>query len=128
MTKSIAVPFRLIAPTNQALAERCKATFVGCLNESLNKGHKRLQYLVRCAGLPLAVYREVAAHLSQVDGVETELVSQSSQQFNYDQSQIGSLWIQCSEAVSAAGRSRVEQILAYYGDRYGAWEREVQAE
>jgi hypothetical protein len=79
---------------------------------------------VRCVGLPLAVYREVAAHVSQVDGVQTGLVAQSSRQFEYGQSQVEGLWIQVSEV----GRSQVEQILAYYGDRYGAWETEVQAE
>lgn len=87
-----------------------------------------MRYLVRSEKLPLAVYREVAAHLSQVEGVETGLLSQQSEQFNYGQSQVGSLWIQFSEAVDAVSRSQVEQILAYYGDRYGAWEKEVQAE
>jgi len=67
------------------------------------------------------VYREVAAHLRQVDGVQTELVPQQSQQFDYHQSQIDSLWIQYSEDAPAK-RERVLQILAYYGDRYGTWE------
>jgi hypothetical protein len=97
---------------------------------------RNLKYLVRCAGLPLAVYREVAAHLSQVDGVKTGLIAQSSPQFDYQQSQVESLWVEVSE-VSAQGRSpkeiclsrsQVDRILAYYGDRYGAWEKEVQAE
>lgn len=87
-----------------------------------------MRYLVRSAKLPLAVYREVAAHLSQVEGVETGLLCQRSQPFEYGQSQVGSLWLQFSETLDAASRSQVEQILAYYGDRYGAWEKEVQAE
>lgn len=77
-----------------------------------------MDYSVRCAGLPLAVYREVAAHLCQVDGVETGLVSQSSQVFDYALSQIDRLWIQGPDAA----REQVQRILAYYGDRYGAWE------
>ncbi|MCY7321505.1 MAG: hypothetical protein LH660_06810 [Phormidesmis sp. CAN_BIN36] len=85
-----------------------------------------MEYQVRCLGLPLAVYREVAAHLSQVDGVKTGLVSQRSSQFDYNQSQIESLWIQVLEATPVS-QARVEQILAYYGDRYGAWE-DIQAE
>ncbi len=86
-----------------------------------------MKYQVQCSGLPLAVYREVAAHLSQVDGVKTGLVSQRSQQFDYNQSQIESLWIQVLDSATSASQARVEQILAYYGDRYGAWE-DVQTE
>jgi hypothetical protein len=48
---------------------------------------------IEFAGLPLAVYREIAAHLHQVEGVEVGLIPQSSQQFDYNQSQIGGLWI-----------------------------------
>ncbi len=80
-----------------------------------------MKYQVQCLGLPLAVYREVAAHLSQVDGVKTGLVSQRSSQFDYNQSQIESLWIQVLDSATSASQARVEQILAYYGDRYGAW-------
>ena len=90
-------------------------------------GALELKYQVQCSGLPLAVYREVAAHLSQVDGVKTGLVSQRSQQFDYNQSQIESLWIQVLDSATSASQARVEQILAYYGDRYGAWE-DVQTE
>ena len=86
-----------------------------------------MKYQVQCSGLPLAVYREFAAHLSQVDGVKTGLVSQRSQQFDYNQSQIESLWIQVLDSATSASQARVEQILAYYGDRYGAWE-DVQTE
>lgn len=74
-----------------------------------------------CPGLPLAIYQEVAAHLRQVDGVETGLVPQSSQQFDYAQSQVGALWIQYPPHTSEQVRQQIERILAYYGDRYGAW-------
>lgn len=80
-----------------------------------------MKYQIRCAGLPLTVYREVAAHLHQVDGVRTELVPQRSPEFNYSQSQIDSLWIEYEVEVSGVAE-RVQQILAYYGDRYGKWE------
>ena len=86
-----------------------------------------MRYQVQCRGLPLAVYREVAAHLSQVEGVETGLVSQRSPLFDYRQSQIESLWIQLLDSAPSASQTRVDQILAYYSDRYGAWE-DVQAE
>ncbi len=81
-----------------------------------------MKYQIRCARLPLAVYREVAAHLRQVDGVVTELVWQRSPQFDYTQSQIDSLWIQYAETAPATVPVRIQQILAYYSDRYGAWE------
>lgn len=74
-----------------------------------------------CPGLPLAVYREVAAHLRQVDGVETALIEQSSERFDYAQSQVGSLSIYYPPHADAQLRERVDRILAYYGDRYGAW-------
>lgn len=77
---------------------------------------------IRSLQMPLAVYRELAAHLQQVAGVETNLISQQSQQFDYAQSQVGELWIQIPPDAPASDRQRVEQILAYYGDRYGAWD------
>lgn len=80
------------------------------------------QYRLCCPHLPLAVYREVAAHLRQVDGVDAGLLSQRSQQFEYPQSQVGGLWIRYTPDADGASQRRVEQILAYYGDRYGTWE------
>jgi hypothetical protein len=85
-------------------------------------GEKQLRYEIRWARLPLAVYREIAAHLRQVEGVETGLSAQQSQQFDYDLSQVGSLWIQYAESVPPASRLWVDRILAYYCDRYGAME------
>ncbi len=81
-----------------------------------------VKYYIRRSDLPLAIYREVAAHLSQVDGVKTELISQKSPQFDYRLSQIDSLRIDYSDDLDLANRQRLEQILAYYSDRYGVWE------
>ena len=77
---------------------------------------------IRCPGLPLAVYREIAAHLCQVDGVVVELVPQQSQQFDYRLSQIDSLCIKRASETDSTCREQVQQILSYYSDRYGAWE------
>lgn len=77
-----------------------------------------------CRGLPLAVYREVAAHLQQVQGVEVNIIPQTSQQFDYNQSQVGGLSIRYTDASDVVSRERVNQILAYYQNRYGAWEEE----
>ncbi|PLZ96365.1 hypothetical protein CEN50_18955 [Fischerella thermalis CCMEE 5268] len=73
---------------------------------------------VEFPGLPLAVYREVAAHLRQVEGVEVEFIPQSSPKFDYNQSQIAGLWISVSSDSGSMSRLIVEQILAYYRDRY----------
>ncbi|BAY74974.1 hypothetical protein NIES25_13910 [Nostoc linckia NIES-25] len=69
-------------------------------------------------GLPLAVYREIAAHLSQVEGIEIDLIPQSSQQFDYNQSQIGGLRLSWAANSTLESRQRVNQILAYYQNRY----------
>jgi hypothetical protein len=74
---------------------------------------------IEFAGMPLAVYREIAAHLHQVEGVDVELIPQSNQQFDYNQSQIGSLWISWTLKASSESRQRVQQILAYYQTFYG---------
>jgi uncharacterized lipoprotein YddW (UPF0748 family) len=69
---------------------------------------------IEFAGLPLAVYREIAAHLRQVEGVEVSLIPQTSQEFDYNQSQINGLWIEYAPNSGAQSRQRVQQILSYY--------------
>lgn len=83
-------------------------------------GQNRLQYQI--PGLPLAVYREVLAHIRQVVGVQAGLMPQTAPQFDYSQSQVGGLWIVYDAEISPAERQRVEQILQYYGDRFGNWQ------
>ncbi|MBD2508432.1 hypothetical protein [Desmonostoc muscorum] len=73
---------------------------------------------IEFAGCPLAVYREIAAHLRQVEGVEVDLIPQSSQQFDYNQSQIDGLSISWTANSGSQSRQQVKQILAYYQNRY----------
>ncbi|MHC0063946.1 hypothetical protein ACWATR_13745 [Nostoc sp. UIC 10890] len=73
---------------------------------------------IEFASLPLAVYREIAAHLHQVEGVEVDLIPQSSQQFDYNQSQIAGLSLSWTANSGSESRQRVNQILAYYQNRY----------
>ncbi len=80
-----------------------------------------MNYSVQNPKLPLAVYREVAAHLTQIEGVQTQLTPQTCQQFEYTLSQIGSLEIQLSDPNDSETHHQVEKILAYYADRFGAW-------
>jgi len=74
---------------------------------------------IEFAGLPLAVYREIAAHLRQVEGVDVSLIPQSSPQFDYYQSQIDSICLCWKENANSESRQRVEQILTYYKNHYG---------
>ncbi|WP_392533264.1 hypothetical protein [Nostoc sp. C117] len=73
---------------------------------------------IEFTGLPLAVYREIAAHLRQVEGVEVDLIPQSSQQFDYNQSQIDGLRLSWTANSDSESRRRVNQILDYYQNRY----------
>ncbi len=76
-------------------------------------------------GLSLAVYREVAAHLRQVSGVEVTLETQQSQEFDYHQSQIGAMLIRYPETLAAESHEIINNILTFYGDRHGSqWVRE----
>ena len=65
--------------------------------------------------LPLAVYKEIAAHLCQVKGVHVELVTQTSPEFDYHQSQIKSL---CISWQPESDSQRIQEILGYYQKRY----------
>ncbi|WP_318728555.1 hypothetical protein [Roseofilum sp. Guam] len=87
------------------------------LDSAVNQKRRNLSW----PKLPLAVYREVAAHLRQIDGVNTGLYSQSSSEFNYYLSQVGSMWLEYPEDLGAEDLARIDQILAYYSDRYGVW-------
>lgn len=60
------------------------------------------------------MYREIVAHLQQVTGVEVSIIPQTSREFDYNQSQVGGLWIQHNDPKDIVARERVRQILAYY--------------
>ena len=77
---------------------------------------------VQFSNLPLAVYREIAAHLCQVEEVETKLLQASTPEFNYNDSQVESLQIQLP-AANKQSREQVEEILAYYQNIFGAMAR-----
>jgi hypothetical protein len=71
--------------------------------------------------VPLAVYREVAAHLRQVNGVEVELLPQIASQFDYELSQVGGLHLSWPEDLSSEAQAKVLKILEYYRQRFGEW-------
>lgn len=76
--------------------------------------------------LPLAVYQEVAAHLAQAVGVRVNLLPQRADEtpprFDYSLSQIAGLRIEFAAEADQISQQRVQQILAYYGDRFGSWQ------
>lgn len=84
------------------------------------------KYEIRFPSLSLALYREIAAHLSQVEGVKTNLLPTSSPEFNYSCSQVECLQIQYLPAANLESRSKqVEEILQYYQTIYGAIEEKI---
>ncbi len=88
--------------------------------------HKQKRYQLSCQGLPLAVYREVAAHLRQVGKVEVGLFSPSvSKHFDYQKSQVGGIWLEYAEDAEDAIYQKVDQILAYYQEKFGFWEKKL---
>lgn len=68
----------------------------------------------------MAVYREVAAHLRQVEGVSTQLLPQKAKDFDYLQSQVGGLSVSYPDQLEI--ETQVNSILAYYENKYGKWE------
>ncbi len=89
------------------------------INDMQTKENNQLKYEIEFPGLPLAVYKEIAAHLRQVEGVKTGLYPMQSQQFDYNQSQVRALWIQFSRTIALESRDQVDRILAYYQNHYG---------
>ncbi|MGF1540198.1 MAG: hypothetical protein ACFCU5_07050 [Pleurocapsa sp.] len=90
---------------------------------------KKNHYRFVCPQLPLAVYREVAAHLRQVDNVEAGLISRpvtsSPEKFDYTQSQIEALWIEYPENLDHQSKQRIDSILDYYARRYHPWQFQI---
>lgn len=85
------------------------------MSNILTKKRKKLT----CARLPLAVYREIVAHLRQIDGVNAGLYEQTATEFDYLQSQVGGLWVEYSSEI--VEESTIDAILTYYANQYGSW-------
>jgi hypothetical protein len=80
-----------------------------------------MRQALTCDRLPLAVYRELAAHLNLVVGVQAVLLPQTSQEFDYLQSQVGGVAIELDPVLGDRARQQVEAILNHYADRFGPW-------
>ena len=66
--------------------------------------------------IPLAMYRELASHIEQIEDVTAELFWQESSEFSYLGSQIGGMWLNCDPAISSQSQVLVKSILNHYGD------------
>jgi len=65
--------------------------------------------------LPLAVYRELAAHLESIQGVKTCLITQDSDKFDYLQSQLKGIYLEYPHDLDLGEQEKIPEILAYYG-------------
>lgn len=82
------------------------------------------KFSITYPNLPLAIYREVAAHLRQVRGVVAEVLPQTSAEFNYNQSQSGGLLLEYSPDIDSQERAQAEAILSHYATIYGTGDRQ----
>ncbi|WP_310427087.1 hypothetical protein [Chamaesiphon sp. VAR_48_metabat_135_sub] len=72
--------------------------------------------------MPLAVYREVAAHLQQIEGITVTFLEPIDRVFSYTESQLGGLEITGADRLTDLDKIRVDRLLRYYADRYNSWE------
>ncbi len=78
--------------------------------------------------IPLAVYREIAAHLRQVEGIAVAYLTPIDREFSYTESQIGGLEITGANLLTDSAKIRIDSLLKYYADRYHPWQIESQPE
>jgi hypothetical protein len=89
-----------------------------------NKVQERYTY----PKLPLAVYREIVAHLHQVIGVDAGLITKpltgNQEPFDYSASQIEALWLEYAQDLAVESKQQIKAILDYYGKRYQPWQKQ----
>ncbi|AHB88505.1 hypothetical protein NK55_05990 [Thermosynechococcus sp. NK55a] len=71
--------------------------------------------------MPLAVYRELAAHLQLLDGVSVRLLPQTCSHFDYELSQIEGIAVAVPPTLDPSTQARYEEILEHYGLQHGGW-------
>ncbi|MCS6958455.1 MAG: hypothetical protein RMK91_00175 [Pseudanabaenaceae cyanobacterium SKYGB_i_bin29] len=65
--------------------------------------------------LPLTMYRELAAHLSQIEGVQVELLAPRTDRFDYNASQVGGINI-VLPVLPPLQEALLQKILHHYGN------------
>ena len=66
--------------------------------------------------IALAMYRELASHIEQVEDVTTELFWQESTDFSYLGSQIGGMWMSYPHSLPEKSQVLIKNILNHYGN------------
>ena len=72
--------------------------------------------------LPLAVYREIAAHLQQFEGITVSFLTPVDRGFSYTESQLGGLEIMGANLLTDGDKIKIDRLVNYYADRYNQWE------
>ncbi|MBF2056039.1 MAG: hypothetical protein IGQ45_02215 [Cyanobacterium sp. T60_A2020_053] len=62
----------------------------------------------------LARYREMMAHVRQVNGVSASLLPQTDPNFDYLQSQVGGIMVEYNSALPPTEIQQLEAIINYY--------------
>lgn len=65
--------------------------------------------------IALAMYRELASHIEQVEDINAELFWQESTEFSYLGSQIGGMWLTYPQSNSEDSQALIKKILNHYG-------------
>lgn len=72
--------------------------------------------IVYSPDIALAMYRELASHLEQIDeNINAELFWQESTEFSYLGSQIGGLWLTYPQSIPDQFQVLIKKILNHYG-------------
>lgn len=66
--------------------------------------------------IALAMYRELASHIEQIEEVSVELFAQESQEFSYLGSQIGGMWLTYPATLTTQTQNLIKNILNHYGN------------
>lgn len=87
----------------------------GEIDQNISNGNQGDRHLITYAPeITLAMYRELASHLEQIDGVNVELMWQGDRKFSYLGSQIGGLYL-TYPANCQNQQDLIEKILNHYG-------------
>jgi hypothetical protein len=87
------------------------------LNGEMNVDRFKITYHPEIA---LAMYRELASHIEQIENVNAELFAQESQEFSYLGSQIGGICLTYPHNLPTESQVLIKNIL----NHYGAWTSE----
>ncbi|NUN64981.1 hypothetical protein HCU40_09485 [Pseudanabaena biceps] len=65
--------------------------------------------------ITLAMYRELASHIEQIENISCDLFGQESLEFSYLGSQIGGIWLAYPQNLSPDSKNLMSNILNHYG-------------